>query len=232
MAVDETDDLRSSSSSLLRSQHDLSDVLAPIKLPCGATLPNRLVKAALCEHLASLFGGPPNPSHLALYSRWASGSWGIIISGNVQVSPRHLTLGRDIVLPPTLNERALQPFTQLAQAIHGFYSQHRTLAIMQLSHAGRQSPLLLGGRLPFVPASAPSPIPLGRQSHNEGWLARSFYRLMFQTPRQMSPEDIETTIEDFMRGATAALASGFDGVELHASHGCMLFRFGLFSSLT
>ncbi|KAG1718474.1 hypothetical protein EDB19DRAFT_903110 [Suillus lakei] len=67
----------------------------------------------------------------------------MILTGNVQVSPQHLTLGRDIVVPPTLNAEDIRPFEKLAEVIHGAVGGTRSLAIMQLSHAGRQSVNLL-----------------------------------------------------------------------------------------
>ena len=110
------------------------------------------------EHMSSLFGGPPNANHLSLYSAWAEGEWGMVMTGNVQVSNDHLSLGRDITVSDVLTDETVRPFRQLASAIRGTEanSGHRTLAIMQLSHAGKQSANILGGRWPFVPPQAPS----------------------------------------------------------------------------
>jgi len=36
----------------------------------------------------------------------------------------------------------------------------------------------------------------------------------------MSISDIDDTVEGFVRGATVAHMSGFDGVQIHAAHGC------------
>lgn len=180
------------------------------------------------EHSASFSGGLPNDVHFALYAAWSKGDWGMIITGNVQVDSKHLTLGRDIILPEALTPDALHSFKQLSAAIHGRpQSEHelhspkhmRPLAIMQLSHAGRQSPLVLGGRLPFAAPLAPSAVPIGRKQH-AGVLSEVLYRVMFQTPRKMEESDINGVVNNFVRGARLACESGFDGVELHASHGC------------
>lgn len=157
----------------------------------------------------------------------------MVISGNVQVSGQHLTLGRDMVVPRTLSADSLRPFQQLAASIRGDTPADTPddlggpLAIMQLSHAGRQSPTILGGRPPFVPALAPSPLALGQPSRSSshinaknGWISRLILRAAFQTPRAMTASDIEEVIDDFVRGARVALESGFNGIELHASHGC------------
>lgn len=180
------------------------------------------------EHCAPFLGGSPNDSHFTLYSAWSKGSWGMIITGNVQVCSNHLTLGRDLVLPDSLTPDALRPFAQLSAAIHGSENQShhyssssrrtRALAIMQLSHAGRQSPLILGGRPPFSAPLGPSAVPLGTKQ--QGVLGGMLYSLLFQTPRAMTASAIDDVVDRFVRGARLAHASSFDGVQLHASHGC------------
>ncbi|KIK68626.1 hypothetical protein GYMLUDRAFT_154143 [Collybiopsis luxurians FD-317 M1] len=188
-------------------------------LPCGRKIANRLVKVALYEHLASIFGGPPNDYHFALYSAWSEHNWGMIITGNVIVSPHHLTLGRDMVVPPELTNRTIAPFEKLAKTIHAKSS--KCLAIMQLNHAGRQSSNFLGGRRPFVSPLGPSSLRFGNSKQkSQGIFSDLFHRLLFQTPVAMSLSDIEAVISDFVRGALLASRSGFDGVQLHAAHGC------------
>jgi 2,4-dienoyl-CoA reductase-like NADH-dependent reductase (Old Yellow Enzyme family) len=186
------------------------------------------------EHLASFLGGPPNPYHLSLYSKWAKNGWGIIITGNVQVCPAHLTLGRDVVLPKYVSEETLFPFRSLANVIHSNSSPHTlkshtgsevdgslsTLAIMQLSHAGRQSANFIGGRYPFVPPMAPSAIAIGGGTSETNFFSRLFYRALFQTPREMSSSEIDDVVRLFVKGAKVAHQSGFDGVQLHVAHGC------------
>lgn len=175
------------------------------------------------EHLAALFGGPPNEFHYSLYSLWSRYDWGMIFTGNVQVSDRHLSLGRDVVVPKKLTAKTIQPFKWWARAIHGDKDDAtpRPLAIMQLNHSGRQSGNVLGGRLPFSPPLAPSAIPVGsHKAFEEGCVSAIFHRILFQTPQMMVLADIEEVVSSFVRGAILAAESGFDGVELHVAHGC------------
>lgn len=188
------------------------------------------------EHMADMFGGSPNAAHFRLYSRWAKGQWGMICTGNVQVCQDHLTLGRDMVLPTIISTETIQPFKRLADIIHGepsaSLSGHgdgagapRTLAIMQLNHPGRQSANIIGGRWPFVPPLAPSAVALGRNQSQKTISASSMFskclhKLFFQTPRPMTYAEIDSVVDAFIRGAKLAASSGFDGVELHAAHGC------------
>jgi 2,4-dienoyl-CoA reductase-like NADH-dependent reductase (Old Yellow Enzyme family) len=53
----------------------------PITLPCGLTLPNRLVKAAMAEQMSDedYLAGDIFPK---VYSQWAGGEWGMILTGN------------------------------------------------------------------------------------------------------------------------------------------------------
>jgi orotidine-5'-phosphate decarboxylase len=157
----------------------------------------------------------------------------MIVTGNVQVSKDHLSLGRDMIIPPTVTVDTLHAYKVLASAMRPASEQSnlnsqnastpRTLIIMQLSHAGRQSPVVIGGRLPLVPPLAPSALGLGRSgrhSSHMGWFAKLTYRIGFPTPRAMALHDIDHTVDRFVLGAKLAHDSGFDGVELHASHGC------------
>ena len=92
---------------------------------------------------------------------------------------------------------------------------------MQLSHAGRQSANFLGGRRAFVSPMSPSPVRVVGPE-KDGFLSRAFHRLLFQTPTEMSIGDIDTVAADFVRGANVACQAGFDGVQLHLAHGCMI----------
>ena len=184
------------------------------------------------EHMASLFGGLPNAQHFALYNLWSRGGWGMIITGNVQVSADHLTLGRDMIIPESITPGTLRSYQALTLVMRtGPKPKDRALIIMQLSHAGRQSPLVLGGRSPFVPPLAPSALGLGRSTPG-GWFSRLTYRIGFPTPRAMTLQEIDHIVNRFVLAAKLAHDANFDGVELHGSHGCKSFSTSLFASKT
>lgn len=145
--------------------------------------------------------------------------------GNVQVHPRHLSLGRDLIVPEVLSPEAIAPYVQLRQAMTPASDKHHTrpLAILQLNHTGRQSPLIIGGRGIFGgPPSAASSVPVRSRDKRDGVVSQLAYWLLFPTPKTLSTEDIDDVIERFVRGAQLAHQAGFDGIELHASHGCEL----------
>ncbi|KAG2117284.1 uncharacterized protein F5147DRAFT_672085 [Suillus discolor] len=204
------------------------DVFNPVDLPCGRTIENRLVKTAMYEHMANFSGGPPNEFHYGLYSEWAKHGWGMILTGNVQVSPQHLTLGRDIVVPPTLDAEDVKPFKKLAEVIHGAVDGTRSLAIMQLSHAGRQSANFIGGRPPFVPPLAPSSVCVGGghdKNRERSAVSNLIFHALFQVPMEMTALDISNVQSSFVQGALLAYKAGFDGIQLHAAHGYLLAQF-------
>lgn len=212
--------------------NSLRSAFEPIRLPCGREVQNRFVKVSLYEHLCPLWGGLLNDYHYTLYSRWSKGKWGMIFTGNVQVSPRHLTLGRDIIVPEAITPNAIAPFKRLADVIHGItedgvrQDKFQPLAIMQLSHGGRQSPPFVGGRPMGDPALAPSSIGVGSEiAKTDGILIHMAYRMLFPTTKEMTTSEIDEVVDMFVRGAQVAIESGFDGVELHAAHGYLLAAF-------
>jgi len=66
-----------------------SPLALPVTLPNGASIKNRLVKAAMSEQL----GGPANQPTAELaraYRRWAHGGAGLLITGNVMIDRRSI----------------------------------------------------------------------------------------------------------------------------------------------
>ena len=128
-----------------------------------------------------------------------------------------------MVIPDVLDETTLQPFKDLAEATHGgpdgaVDPSHRALAIMQLSHSGKQATNWVSGRLPWNPPLAPSAVRLG--ARESGVFPQLFYHLLFSTPKEMTIPEIDHLVERFVLGAKVAHETGFEGVELHAGHGC------------
>jgi hypothetical protein len=56
-----------------------------------------------------------------------------------------------------------------------------------------------------------------------GFLGDLLYKIGFDLPRPMTHADIDKAVKQFVHGAKVACEAGFDGVELHASHGCRIF---------
>lgn len=97
-----------------------------------------------------------------------------------------------------------------------------TPTIVQLCHPGRQSPLGAGTHGFFEKTLAPSPVKLNLGS---SLFARAAVSLLFGTPREMTTEDIETAISQFVHAAVLCHEAGFKGIELHGAHGYLLAQF-------
>lgn len=179
-----------------------SPVFSPFILPCGITLPNRLAKAAMEENMADV-GQIPGPTLLRLYTSWANGGTGLLITGNVMVDGRAMTGPGGVVLD---KHSDIAPFKAWARAA----KQNNTRVFMQLNHPGRQVYASMGGD---VLSSSDVSIDLGKHSH------------LFSKPRAMTQQDIDQLIQRFADSAIKAEQAGFDGVQIHAAHGYLISQF-------
>jgi 2,4-dienoyl-CoA reductase-like NADH-dependent reductase (Old Yellow Enzyme family) len=174
-----------------------------LTLASGLTFPNRLVKAAMTEGLADS-RNRVTEAHVTLYRRWAEGGLGGIITGNVQIDRDHLEQVGNVVIGPKLSNEELDGFARWAEAA----KSHGAALVMQVSHAGRQTPKLVNPR-----PAAPSPVALGLPGGQ------------FGSPRAMTADEIAAVIEGFGRAAHVAQKTGFDGIQVHAAHGYLLSSF-------
>jgi 2,4-dienoyl-CoA reductase-like NADH-dependent reductase (Old Yellow Enzyme family) len=181
----------------------MNPLASPLPLPCGIRIGNRLAKAAMTEGLADA-RNRATAAHATLYRRWADGGVGLSITGNVQVCRRHLERAGNIALDGPPDALGLIHLRQMARAARA----GGAVAIVQLSHAGRQTPAAINPA-PFAPSPVPLAMP-GRQ---------------FGAPVAMPVAEIERLPERFAQAARDAVAAGFDGVQVHAAHGYLLSSF-------
>ena len=174
-----------------------------LHLPCGATLPNRIAKAAMSEHLASPKQSPTR-GLARLYERWSAGGAGLLITGNVMVDPAHLEAVRNVAVKPDSN---IERFREWAAA----GTSHGNHLWMQINHPGRQTPRHLNPS-PGAP-SAVEPVNLFRR-------AKAFGR-----PHAMDDAEIGQAIRSFASAASFAKVAGFTGVQVHGAHGYLVSQF-------
>jgi 2,4-dienoyl-CoA reductase-like NADH-dependent reductase (Old Yellow Enzyme family) len=175
----------------------------PLTLPCGATLPNRIAKAAMSEHLASKRRSP-SEGLIRLYGEWSKSGAGILLTGNVMVDPTHLESGRNVAMQPKLDVDAFRRWA------HAGTSAGNHLW-MQLNHPGRQTPASIHPE-PCAP-SAGEAVDLFKRA---GAFAR---------PRAMTAAEVDACIEAFARAAALAKDTGFTGVQVHGAHGYLVNQF-------
>ncbi|GAA4642242.1 NADH:flavin oxidoreductase/NADH oxidase family protein [Gordonia humi] len=171
----------------------------PLPLPSGQILPNRLMKAALSEGLADAAAGP-DERLIRLYSRWADGGYGLVLTGNVMVDGRHLGEPGNVVVE---DDRHLEALTRWAKT-----GQDGGAKIwMQLNHPGRQGNPLAGSG----PTVAPSAVGVAIRG--------------VPAPRALTEEEVHEIIARFATSAAVVEEAGFDGVQIHGAHGYLVSQF-------
>lgn len=179
---------------------------SPLRLPCGAVLPNRIAKAAMTEGLAD--ANLRASARLAtLYRRWSEGGAGLLVTGNVMVDRRVPEQPGNVVIDATWPASVDREGRARLRA----WAEAGTLAgnhlWMQLSHAGRQSPRW-ATRDPVGPSAVGLEL-LGA----------------YGRPRALSAAEIEALIARFAEAAAIARDCGFTGVQIHAAHGYLVSAF-------
>ncbi|KAK0254486.1 hypothetical protein B0A54_13004 [Friedmanniomyces endolithicus] len=192
----------------------------PITLPCGLTLPNRLVKCPMQETQAKgPYFNPPIDTFTNLYSLWARSSYGLLITGQVQIDRRFLSIAGDVCC----HEGSLEPETLgLWKEWARIAQKDGTPCIVQLAHPGRMSPAGAGIRPKEMRALCPSEVPV---QLGDTWLDKLALDKVLGTPKAMTVEDIDEVVGMFVRGAVVARDAGFAGAQLHGAHGFLLSQF-------
>ncbi len=171
---------------------------APLTLPSGLTLPNRIGKAPMTENLADN-KGQPTIRHERVYRRWAEGGAGLLVTGNLMVDRRYLERSRNIVADAHLDIARLARIKTAAGD---------TPLLAQLNHPGRQTNRFIANR-PVAPST--------------GAPVRMFG--LFASPRALSAQEIQGVVRRFGESAARVEKAGFDGVQIHAAHGYLLAQF-------
>ncbi len=99
----------------------------------------------------------------------------------------------------------------------------RPLAVVQLVHAGRQS-MRGSGRKITEPALAPSAVPMSTMG-GLGPIGKFIDHLMWGSVAAMTTDQVEQLRDRFVQAALICAEAGFDGVELHGSHGYQIAAF-------
>ncbi|BFZ64683.1 hypothetical protein YB2330_005835 [Saitoella coloradoensis] len=204
----------------IESTEAIAPLTQPLTLQCGLTLPNRLVKCPMQETLASPpFFDPPIDSFRRLYGLWATSSYGLLITGQVQIDSRHISTPTDVcVREKSLEEPVLGLWKEWAKVAQS----GGTPCVVQLAHPGRMAANGTGTRKQGEPALSPSGIKL---ELGKGKVERFVIEKTFGTPKAMDEGDIEDVVARFVRGAVVAKKAGFAGVQLHAAHGFLLSQY-------
>ncbi|MFL6061919.1 MAG: N-ethylmaleimide reductase [Marmoricola sp.] len=176
------------------------------------TLANRILMAPLTRMRATPPDDVPNDLMLEYYRQRAGA--GLIVSEGTQISP----IGKGYMDTPGIySAEQVEGWRRITDAVH---AEGGRIAA-QLWHVGRVShESFHDGELP-VSASA---LEYRNRATIKGPDGNPL-RADCPTPRAMTKEDIEATIEDFRRASVNAREAGFDLVEIHGAHGYLLHQF-------
>jgi N-ethylmaleimide reductase len=136
---------------------------------------------------------------------------GLIITEGTSPSPNGVGYPR---IPGIYNSAQIEGWKQTTDAVH----QAGGKIFLQMMHTGR-----VGNSLNLPEGAvvmAPSPIPPAGDIYTDKGGMQPH-----TTPKEMTAEEIKTTLAEFVSASMNAIEAGFDGVELHAANGYLLEQF-------
>ena len=172
-------------------------------------LKNRIVMAPMTRSRATQ-DHIPTPI-MATYYAQRSGA-GLIITEGTAPSPNGVGYAR---IPGIYNTAQAGAWSKVTQAVH----DHGGRIFIQLMHTGRVShPLNMP---PDAKIMAPSAITL---KETKMYTDEDGEQPMPQ-PSEMTSEEIQNAIQEYVESARHAVEAGFDGVELHGANGYLIEQF-------
>ncbi|MGW1076686.1 alkene reductase [Streptomyces sp. NPDC002537] len=168
-------------------------------------LPNRLVMAPLTRNRAGA-DGVPQPIMATYYAQRASA--GLIIAEAATPNAVGQTYPG---IPAIYNEAQVAGWRRVTDAVRAEGGR----MFLQLQHGGRVGHPDNSGLTPV----APSPVALPETIHTPSGRQEAV------VPREMTIDDIRSTVADFAAAARNAVDAGFAGVEVHSANGQLLHQF-------
>ena len=183
-------------------------MFAPFRLR-DMVLANRIVVSPMAQYKA--VQGCPTDWHFVHYAERAKGGAGLVYTEMTCVAA-------DARISPGCTGLYAPEHEAAWRRLVGFVHAETPAKIaMQIGHAGRKGSTQLGwengdaplpdGNWPLISASA---LPWDRAN---------------QTPRAMTPADMDRVTAEFEAATAMAARAGFDMIELHAAHGYLLASF-------
>jgi N-ethylmaleimide reductase len=171
------------------------------------TLKNRMVMSAMTRSRADI-NGVVGDMTVQYYAQRVSA--GLIMTEAIRISEE--ATGSPFT-PGIYTHEQIDAWKKVTKAVHdkgGFI-------IAQLWHTGRSGHSIdRNGKLPL----APSALPIKDMQHFTSQGLKDY-----ETPQQITVDEIKQTIKDYGQAAKNAIEAGFDGVELHAANGYLPNQF-------
>ena len=172
-------------------------LMQPLRLK-GVELRNRIVMAPMLSRLCNP-DGVVSQKLIDYYAERAKGGVGLVIVEYCYIDEKESKANQGQL--GVYEDQLIAGLGDLAETIQEWGAK----AVLQICHAGRSTSAKYMGRQPIAPSAIPS---------YTGEMAK-----------EMTFEEIEATIEAFAEAARRAKTAGFDGVELHGTHGYLMAQF-------
>lgn len=173
----------------------------------GLSLNNRIVMAPMTRSRA--LGNIPNDLMAEYYGQRATA--GLIITEGVTPSPNGLGYSR---IPGIFSQEQIEGWKKTTDAVHAKGGK----IFIQFMHTGRI------GHEANLPEGAKIVAPSAIQAAGQMW-TDTLGMQDHPTPAEMTTEEVEATVQEFVQGAKNAIEAGFDGVEIHGANGYLLEQF-------
>ncbi len=175
----------------------------------GRKISNRFVTAPMTRVSADP-DGTPNEPMIDYYKAYATGGFGMVISEGTYTDTVHAQGYQN--QPGIANDQHIAGWRPIVDAVKG----EGAVFIQQLIHAG--------GMIQRTASSAGAIAPSAVRPKGE---MRDIYygEGPFDIPAEMDQQKIDATIAYFAAAADRAIATGFDGVEIHGANGYIVDQF-------
>lgn len=177
-------------------------------------VPNRFVMGSVLRLRADVHTALPHECTVKYYAQRASA--GLIIS-----EPLHISLfgTSGAGSAGMYDDTHVKAWKEVTDAVH----EKGGRIFANLFHAGRRSHsvLLVNQAQPIAPSSIAARRSVIHQIDQYGMLKR----MLAETPRAMTIDEIDGVVGQFALAAEMAMAAGFDGVEIDAGHGYLIDQF-------
>src|ERR1051325_7108060 len=176
----------------------------------GITFPNRVFVSPMCEYSSE--DGFANDWHFVHLGTRAVGGAGLVFTEATAVTPEGRISPEDLGI---WKDDHIETLSRIVRFVHG----QGSVSGMQLAHAGRKAST-------YRPWSGNGAI----GESEGGWknvLAPTAIAFAdtYPQPREMSKQDIASTVNAFAAAAKRALTAGFRVIEIHAAHGYLIHEF-------
>ncbi|MEH6680597.1 MAG: alkene reductase [Sediminicola sp.] len=173
----------------------------------GLKLKNKMAMSAMTRSRADI-NGVVGDITVQYYTQRVSA--GLIFTEAIRISEE--ATGSPLT-PGIYTNEQIEAWKKVTKSVH----ENGGIIIAQLWHTGRVGHSIdRNGKLPL----APSALPIRGMQHFTSQGMKEY-----ETPQEITLEEIKQTISDYGQAAKNAIEAGFDGVELHAANGYLPSQF-------